>query len=125
MTSPTSTLVQRWEAVMAANYRTPPLALVRGQGAEVWDEAGTAYLDLIGGIATNVLGHAHPAVVEAVSRQISTLGHTSNLVANGWARPSRCTRLHRRPAGRTRASTIPARSQATNSTPSAAPATTS
>ena len=82
MTSPTSTLVQRWEAVMAANYRTPPLALVRGQGAEVWDEAGTAYLDLIGGIATNVLGHAHPAVVEAVNRQISTLGHTSNLVAN-------------------------------------------
>jgi len=67
---------------MAANYRTPPLALARGQGAEVWDEAGTAYVDLIGGIATNVLGHAHPAVVEAVNRQISTLGHTSNLVAN-------------------------------------------
>ncbi len=64
------------------NYRTPPLALVRGQGAQVWDETGKSYLDLIGGIATNVLGHAHPAVVEAVSRQIAALGHTSNLVVN-------------------------------------------
>ncbi|MGI8721901.1 MAG: aminotransferase class III-fold pyridoxal phosphate-dependent enzyme, partial [Geodermatophilaceae bacterium] len=82
MTAATATLIQRWEAVMAANYRTPPIALVRGQGAQVWDEAGRAYVDLIGGIATNVLGHAHPAVVEAVNRQVSTLGHTSNLVVN-------------------------------------------
>ncbi len=78
----TGSLVERWDAVMARNYRTPPLALVRGQGAQVWDETGKAYLDLIGGIATNVLGHAHPAVVEAVSRQIANLGHTSNLVVN-------------------------------------------
>ena len=82
MTPPPSTLIQRWDAVMATNYRTPPLALVRGLGAQVWDEAGRSYVDLIGGIATNVLGHAHPAVVEAVNRQISTLGHTSNLVVN-------------------------------------------
>jgi len=82
MTAATPSLVERWDAVMARNYRTPPLALVRGQGAEVWDETGKSYLDLIGGIATNVLGHAHPAVVDAVSRQISTLGHTSNLVVN-------------------------------------------
>ena len=82
MTPPPSTLIQRWDAVMATNYRTPPLALVRGLGAEVWDEAGRSYVDLIGGIATNVLGHAHPAVLEAVNRQISTLGHTSNLVVN-------------------------------------------
>ncbi len=82
MTAATPTLIQRWEAVMAANYRTPPIALVRGQGAQVWDEAGRSYVDLIGGIATNVLGHAHPAVVEAVNRQVSTLGHTSNLVVN-------------------------------------------
>lgn len=75
-------LIRRWESVMATNYRTPPLALVRGQGTRVWDEAGASYLDLIGGIATNVLGHAHPAVVEAVSSQIRTLGHTSNLVAH-------------------------------------------
>ncbi len=82
MTAATPTLVQRWDAVMASNYRSPPIALVRGAGAQVWDEAGRSYVDLIGGIATNVLGHAHPAVVEAVNRQVSTLGHTSNLVVN-------------------------------------------
>jgi len=64
---------------MMNNYGTPPLALVRGHGSEVWDEDGRRYLDLLGGIAVNALGHAHPAVVEAVSRQIATLGHTSNL----------------------------------------------
>ncbi|MBW0115429.1 acetylornithine transaminase [Pseudonocardia abyssalis] len=72
-------LVQRWQAAMMNNYGTPPLALVRGSGAEVWDADGRRYLDLLGGIAVNALGHAHPAVVEAVTRQISTLGHTSNL----------------------------------------------
>ncbi len=69
----------RWEAAMMDNYGTPPIALVRGRGAEVWDAEGRRYLDLLGGIAVNALGHAHPAVVEAVTRQISTLGHTSNL----------------------------------------------
>jgi len=72
-------LAARWQAAMMNNYGTPPLALVRGHGAEVWDEDGRRYLDLLGGIAVNALGHAHPAVVEAVSRQIATLGHTSNL----------------------------------------------
>ena len=72
-------LTTRWQAAMMNNYGTPPLALVRGHGAEVWDEDGRRYLDLLGGIAVNALGHAHPAVVEAVSRQIATLGHTSNL----------------------------------------------
>ncbi|NMI01411.1 acetylornithine transaminase [Pseudonocardia sp. K10HN5] len=67
---------------MMNNYGTPPLALVRGDGAEVWDADGRRYLDLLGGIAVNALGHAHPAVVEAVTRQISTLGHTSNLYIN-------------------------------------------
>jgi acetylornithine/N-succinyldiaminopimelate aminotransferase len=69
----------RWQAAMMDNYGTPPIALVRGRGAEVWDAEGRRYLDLLGGIAVNALGHAHPAVVEAVTRQISTLGHTSNL----------------------------------------------
>jgi acetylornithine aminotransferase len=69
----------RWEAAMMDNYGTPPIALVRGRGAEVWDAEGRRYLDLLGGIAVNALGHAHPAVVEAVTRQIATLGHTSNL----------------------------------------------
>ncbi|MEV0848890.1 acetylornithine transaminase [Streptomyces sp. NPDC049954] len=60
------------------NYGTPRLPLVRGEGSTVWDAEGTAYLDLVGGIAVNALGHAHPAVVEAVTRQIGALGHVSN-----------------------------------------------
>jgi acetylornithine/N-succinyldiaminopimelate aminotransferase len=69
----------RWQASLMNNYGVPPLALVRGAGAEVWDADGRRYLDLVGGIAVNSLGHAHPAVVEAVTQQLSTLGHTSNL----------------------------------------------
>jgi acetylornithine/N-succinyldiaminopimelate aminotransferase len=69
----------RWQAAMMDNYGTPPLTLVRGSGAEVWDAEGNRYLDLVGGIAVNSLGHAHPAVVEAVTQQVATLGHTSNL----------------------------------------------
>ena len=72
----------RWSDVMMPTYATPVLTLVRGEGAQVWDDAGNTYVDLVAGIAVNVLGHAHPAVVEAVSRQVATLGHTSNLVAN-------------------------------------------
>ena len=74
-----SDMQRRWDAVMMGNYGTPPVALVRGQGAVVWDDDGRELVDLIGGIAVNVLGHAHPAVVEAVSRQVAQLGHTSNL----------------------------------------------
>ncbi|MEU5785794.1 acetylornithine transaminase [Micromonospora lupini] len=74
-----SSLVQRWTQSMMDNYGTPPLALVSGAGAVVVDEAGREYLDLVGGIAVNALGHAHPAVVAAVSRQVATLGHVSNL----------------------------------------------
>ena len=74
-----STLVQRWNATMMDNYGTPPLALVSGSGAVVVDEAGREYVDLLGGIAVNALGHAHPAVVAAVSKQVATLGHVSNL----------------------------------------------
>ncbi|OBH53246.1 acetylornithine aminotransferase [Mycobacterium mantenii] len=72
---------QRWEAVMMNNYGTPPLALAGGEGAVVTDVDGKAYLDLLGGIAVNVLGHRHPAIIEAVTHQMSTLGHTSNLYA--------------------------------------------
>jgi acetylornithine aminotransferase len=74
-------LTQRWEAVMMDNYGTPPLALVSGDGAVVTDVDGKSYVDLVGGIAVNVLGHRHPAVIEAVTRQLNTLGHTSNLYA--------------------------------------------
>ncbi|MFC9648943.1 acetylornithine transaminase [Streptomyces sp. NPDC059892] len=72
-------LAQRWRSVMADNYGTPKLSLVHGEGATVRDADGVAYTDFVGGIAVNALGHAHPAVVEAVSRQIASLGHVSNL----------------------------------------------
>lgn len=70
---------QRWQGALMDNYGTPQLPLVRGEGPRVWDAEGTEYLDFVGGIAVNALGHAHPAVVEAVSTQIATLGHVSNL----------------------------------------------
>ena len=75
------TLVERWTQSMMDNYGTPPLALVRGEGAVVTDETGRQYVDLLGGIAVNALGQAHPAVVAAVSQQIATLGHVSNFYA--------------------------------------------
>ena len=71
-----------WSNLMMPTYAVPPITLVRGRGAQVWDDAGNGYLDLVAGIAVNALGHAHPAVVEAVTAQVATLGHTSNLVAN-------------------------------------------
>ena len=74
-----TSLVDRWSQSMMGNYGTPPLALVSGAGAVVVDETGREYLDLLGGIAVNALGHAHPAVVAAVSKQVRTLGHVSNL----------------------------------------------
>ena len=75
----TEELAARWSAVMMHNYRTPPVALARGAGATVWDVDGRKYTDLLGGIATTILGHAHPKVVEAITRQAATLGHVSNL----------------------------------------------
>jgi acetylornithine/N-succinyldiaminopimelate aminotransferase len=74
-------LQQRWQAVMMNNYGTPPLALASGDGAVLTDVDGKTYVDLLGGIAVNVLGHRHPAVIEAVTHQMATLGHTSNLYA--------------------------------------------
>ena len=79
--SRTQALQERWQAVMMDNYGTPPVALVSGDGAVVTDADGRSYVDLLGGIAVNVLGHRHPAVIEAVTRQLNTLGHTSNLYA--------------------------------------------
>ncbi|WP_031486742.1 acetylornithine transaminase [Streptomyces bicolor] len=69
---------QRWQGSLMNNYGTPRLPLVRGEGLMVWDAEGRRYLDFVGGIATNALGHAHPAIVEAVSKQIASLGHISN-----------------------------------------------
>ena len=73
---------RRWRSALMDNYGTPALTLVRGEGAYVFDAVGARYLDLVGGIAVNALGHAHPAVVAAVTEQVATLGHTSNLYVN-------------------------------------------
>lgn len=81
LNNPQASLLDRWSAVMMDNYGTPPLALASGDGATVTDLDGKSYVDLLGGIAVNVLGHRHPAVIEAVCRQINILGHTSNLYA--------------------------------------------
>jgi acetylornithine aminotransferase len=77
--SRTEELAARWTAVMMTNYKTPPVALARGSGAVVTDVDGREYTDLLGGIATTILGHAHPKVVEAITKQAATLGHVSNL----------------------------------------------
>ena len=66
---------------MMDNYGTPPVALASGDGAVVTDVDGKTYLDLLGGIAVNILGHRHPAIREAVTAQLDTLGHVSNLYA--------------------------------------------
>ncbi len=76
-------LAARWQATMMDTYGTPKVALCRGSGATVWDADGREYVDLLAGIAVNALGHAHPAVVAAVSRQVATLGHVSNLAVTG------------------------------------------
>ena len=67
---------------MQNNYGVPALTLVKGEGLEVWDENGKKYLDFLGGIATNVLGHAHPVIVKAVSKQVEQLSYVSNLYSH-------------------------------------------
>src|SRR3954467_13524066 len=67
---------------MMNNYGTPQLTLDRGEGAFVWDTDGNRYLDLVSGIAVNALGHAHPAIVAAVTEQVGKLSHTSNFYIN-------------------------------------------
>jgi acetylornithine aminotransferase len=74
-------LLSRRDQVLMGTYARPPVALVRGSGSTVWDADGNAYLDLVAGIAVCLLGHAHPAVAEAVTRQLGTLEHVSNLYA--------------------------------------------
>ena len=75
----TERLQARFEAALMGNYGTPPVALTRGEGCRVWDADGREYTDLIAGIAVSSLGHAHPAIVDAVSRQVGQIAHTSNL----------------------------------------------
>jgi acetylornithine/N-succinyldiaminopimelate aminotransferase len=74
-------LKARYGQALMNTFGPPKLVLTRGQGAHVWDHTGRQYLDLLGGIAVNSLGHAHPALVEAVTSQLQTLGHVSNFFA--------------------------------------------
>jgi acetylornithine aminotransferase len=74
--------MKAWNASLQSNYGTPTIELVSGQGATVTDAKGNDYLDFLAGIATNVLGHAHPSIVKAVSKQVATLGHVSNFYAH-------------------------------------------
>jgi len=69
---------ERYADALMNTFGPPKLALVRGAGAHVWDENGKEYVDLLGGIAVNALGHGHPALVNAVTEQLQTLGHVSN-----------------------------------------------
>jgi acetylornithine aminotransferase len=71
-----------WQALFQSNYGTPKIQITSGKGCYVVDDKRKRYLDFIGGIATNVLGQAHPAIVKAVRKQIATVGHVSNLYAN-------------------------------------------
>jgi acetylornithine aminotransferase len=71
-----------WDSVIAGTYASPKIKLVSGTGSRVFDDTGKSYLDFLAGIAVNSLGHGHPAIVEAVSRQSGKLGHVSNLYAN-------------------------------------------
>jgi acetylornithine/N-succinyldiaminopimelate aminotransferase len=73
--------IQRYEHSLMNTYGPPRRVLVRGEGCYVWDEDGRRYLDLLGGLAVNVLGHGHPALVAAVTEQLRTLGQVSNFFA--------------------------------------------
>lgn len=77
-TSSGSEWLSRYSDSLMGVFGTPQRVLVRGQGCYVWDADGKQYLDLLGGIAVNALGHAHPFVTSVISSQLSTLGHVSN-----------------------------------------------
>ena len=80
--SAAKTINASWSDVMQGNYGVPAITLKSGKGLVVTDTVGKKYLDFLGGIATNVLGHAHPVIVRAVSKQIATLGHVSNFYSH-------------------------------------------
>ena len=71
-----------WSQNLMSNYAVPSITLVKGKGSVVFDADGKKYIDMLGGIATNILGHSHPAVVSAVTRQIKTLSHVSNFYSH-------------------------------------------
>ena len=75
-------LLAEWSQSMQNTYGAPSIALVSGKGLVVKDADGKSYLDFLGGIATNALGHSHPAIVKAVTKQVGVLGHVSNFYAH-------------------------------------------
>jgi acetylornithine/N-succinyldiaminopimelate aminotransferase len=77
----TESVQKRYAASLMNTFGPPKLVLAKGEGPYVWDADGNRYLDLLGGIAVNALGHAHPALVAAVTDQLNTLGHVSNFFA--------------------------------------------
>jgi acetylornithine/N-succinyldiaminopimelate aminotransferase len=76
------TIITQWKNSVQNNYGTPSVALVKGKGIVVTDADGKQYLDFLGGIATSILGQAHPTIVKAVSQQVSKLSHVSNFYAH-------------------------------------------
>jgi acetylornithine/N-succinyldiaminopimelate aminotransferase len=75
-------IITQWKNSVQNNYGTPSVALVKGKGIVVTDADGKQYLDFLGGIATSILGQAHPVIVKAVSQQVSRLSHVSNFYAH-------------------------------------------
>jgi len=73
---------KRWSKSVQNNYGVPEITLVKGKGLVVQDAEGKIYLDFLGGIATNILGHAHPSIISAVSKQVRTLNHVSNFYSH-------------------------------------------
>lgn len=71
-----------WSQNLMSNYALPSITLVKGKGSIVFDADGKKYIDMLGGIATNILGHSHPDVVSAVTRQMKTLSHVSNFYSH-------------------------------------------
>jgi acetylornithine aminotransferase len=82
MTQTVQQLTERYSYAVMNTFGPPQRVLVRGEGCYVWDADDTRYLDLLGGLAVNALGHAHPRIVAAVSGQLATLGHISNFFAS-------------------------------------------
>lgn len=82
MTATNAQWTERYTGSLMNTFGPPKLVLARGEGAHVWDADGREYVDLLGGIAVNALGHAHPRLIEAVTRQLQTLGHISNFFAS-------------------------------------------
>ena len=76
------TAQERWESALQNNYGTPSISLIKGSGALVWDVEGKEYLDFLGGIATNILGHGHPEISNVIAEQAKVLGHVSNLYSH-------------------------------------------